>query len=244
VKYGVFSDVHGNYEALRAVLAFYRKNGVENFVCCGDVVGYGPQPLECAEEIRALKNLHIVMGNHDAAAAGKMELKWFNPNAAWAIEFARRQLTGAAMDFLSRLPERLETADFTVVHGSPRKPLTEYLLSETQFSDNIKHVKVFPCFIGHSHMPLYFREGDKGIPETDFLRPVVKVSAAGGPVILNPGSVGQPRDGDPRAACAIYDSETKYFELYRVFYDVDATQRLMSGLKMPAILSERLSFGF
>jgi len=235
--------VHGNYEALRAVLAFYRKNGVEDFLCCGDVVGYGPQPLECAEELLALKNLSIVLGNHDAAMLGKMDLKWFNQNAAWAIEFAKKQLTGRAMDFIARLPERLETPEFTMVHGSPRKPLTEYLLSESQFSDNIKGVKVFPCFIGHSHMPLHFREGENGLPQTDFLRPVVKVPIAG-PVILNPGSVGQPRDGDPRASCGIYDSDKKYFELYRVFYNVEATQKLMSGLKMPSILSERLSFGF
>ena len=217
---------------------------MEHFACCGDVVGYGPQPLECAEELLALKNLHIVMGNHDAAMVGKMDLKWFNQNAAWAIDFAKGQMTGRTMDFIARLPERLETPDFTMVHGSPRKPLTEYLLSESQFSDNIKGLTVFPCFIGHSHMPLYFREGEKGIPETDFLKPVVKVPAGKGPVILNPGSVGQPRDGDPRASCAIYDSDTKFFELYRVFYDIEATQKLMAGLKMPAILAERLSFGF
>ena len=244
MKYGVFSDVHGNYEALKAVLAFYRKNGVENFICCGEVVGYGPQPLECAETMRGLKNLSIVMGNHDAATVGKMDLKWFNPNAAWAIDFARGQLTGQAMDFLARLPERLENKDFTVVHGSPRKPLTEYMLSESQFTDNLKGWNISPCFIGHSHMPLYFRNGETGIPRTEFLKPAVRVPVAAGPVMLNPGSVGQPRDGDPRAACGIYDPETKVFELYRVFYNVEATQQLMAGLKMPSILSERLSFGF
>ena len=244
MKYGVFSDVHGNYEALRAVLDFYRKNGVEHFICCGDVVGYGPQPLECAETLRGLKNLSIVMGNHDAAMVGKMDLKWFNLNAAWAIDFARTQLSGQTMAFIAGLPERLETADFTVVHGSPRKPLTEYMLSESQFADNVKGWTVSPCFVGHSHMPLHFREGETGIPETDFLKPAVKVPVRKGPVMINPGSVGQPRDGDPRAACGIYDPENKVFELYRVFYNVEATQKLMASLKMPAILSERLSFGF
>lgn len=243
MRYGVFSDVHGNYVALKAVLAFLRANGVENFVCCGDIVGYGPQPLECAQELMALKHLTAVMGNHDAAAVGKMDLKWFNPNAAWAIDFARRQLTGEALDFIARLPERAENADFTLVHGSPRKPLTEYLLSEGQFADNAKGWEVSPCFIGHSHMPLYFREGERGIPETDFLKPAVKIFVKG-KLMLNPGSVGQPRDGDTRAACGIYDSEMKYFELFRVFYDVGAVQNLMAGLKMPSILAERLSFGF
>ncbi|HCC47832.1 MAG TPA: metallophosphoesterase [Elusimicrobia bacterium] len=243
MKYGVFSDVHSNYVALRAVLDFYRKNGVENFVCCGDIVGYGPQPLECAEELRGLKNLVTVMGNHDAAAVGKMDVKWFNPNAAWAIEFAKTQLTGQALDFIAGLPERAETPDFTVVHGSPRKPLTEYLLSETQFMDNAKGWTVSPCFIGHSHMPLYFREGEAGVPETDFLKPSMKIFMKGR-LMLNPGSVGQPRDGDTRASCGIYDSKNKVFEIYRVFYDVGAVQKMMSALKMPAMLSERLSFGF
>jgi predicted phosphodiesterase len=243
MKYGVFSDVHGNYAALKAVLDFFSKNGVESFICCGDIVGYGPQPLECAETLRGLKNLVAVMGNHDAAAVGKMDLKWFNPNAAWAIDFAKGQLSGQALDFIARLPERAETPEFTVVHGSPRKPLTEYLLSERQFADNAGSWTISPCFIGHSHMPLYFREGESGIPETNFINPLVKIFV-NGKLILNPGSVGQPRDGDTRASCGIYDSEKKYFELYRVFYNVEAVQKLMSELKMPAILSERLSFGF
>ncbi|MBI4351665.1 MAG: metallophosphoesterase family protein [Elusimicrobia bacterium] len=243
MRYGVFSDVHGNYVALKAVLDFLRKNGVEDFICCGDVVGYGPQPLECAEALRGLKSLVSVMGNHDAATVGKMDIKWFNPNAAWAIEFARTQLTGQALDFLARMPERVENADFTVVHGSPRKPLTEYLLSEHQFADNMKNWEVSPCFIGHSHMPLYFREGEAGIPETDFLKPAVKLFVKG-KMMLNPGSVGQPRDGDTRAACGIYDTANRSFELYRVFYDIGSVQDMMAKLKMPAILSERLSFGF
>ncbi len=243
MKYGVFSDVHGNYEALTAVLYFFRKNRIADFICCGDIVGYGPQPLECAEELLALKNLKIVMGNHDAAAVGKMDIKWFNSNAAWAIEFARKQLTGRAMDFIAGLPERVDTADFTMVHGSPRKPLTEYLLSESQFSDNTERWEVSPCFIGHTHMPLVFRHGENGVPETDFLKPAVRI-AVKGKLMLNPGSVGQPRDGDTRAACGIYDSDNKVFELYRVFYDVEAVRLRMSALNMPSILSERLSFGF
>lgn len=244
MRYGVFSDVHGNYEALKAVLEFYRKNAVADFVCCGDVVGYGPQPQECADALRSLGNLRIVMGNHDAALAGKMETRWFNANAAWAIEFSRKVMSGQALAYVAALPERVETPDFTVVHGSPRKPLTEYVLSEGQFSDNLKGWSASPCFVGHSHMPQYFREGPGGVPETDFLKPAVRVSAAQGKVMINPGSVGQPRDGDPRAACGIYDTATKNFELYRVFYDVEKVQRMMEGLGMPALLAGRLSFGF
>ncbi len=244
MKYGVFSDVHSNYGALRAVLDFYGKNGVENFICCGDITGYGPQPLECAEALRGLNNLVVVMGNHDAALVGKMELKWFNANAVWAIEFDRARLTGAALDFIARLPEKVETADFTVVHGSPKKPLTEYLLSETQYLSNAGAWAVSPCFMGHSHMPLYFLQAEQETPETDFIKPLTKIHFTRGRAMFNPGSVGQPRDGDPRAACGIYDSDKKSFELYRVFYDVEATQKLMAEFKMPGILAERLSFGF
>jgi predicted phosphodiesterase len=244
VKYGVFSDVHGNYEALKAVLEFFRGNGVEQHICCGDLVGYGPQPLECVDAVASLKKLHMVIGNHDGALLGKIELRWFNPNAAAAIEFARSQLTGPALAFLSALPELVLNDEFTLVHGSPRKPLTEYLLSETQFLDNAPFWKTSPCFIGHTHMPLYFISRDGGSPETDFLKPMTKVSTASGRVMLNPGSVGQPRDGDPRASCAIFDSLKKTFELYRVFYDVEATQKRMGEMRLPAMLAERLSFGF
>ena len=244
MRYGVFSDVHGNYEALRAVLDFFRKNGVTEHICCGDLVGYGPQPLECVEAAASLKKLHMVIGNHDGALTGKMELRWFNPNAAAALEFAREKLDGPALAFLAGLPEKIETAAFTVVHGSPRKPLTEYLLSETQFMDSASCWKTSPCFIGHSHMPLYFLSKGGGLPQTDFLKPLARVSAAEGQVMINPGSVGQPRDGDPRASCGIYDPERKVFELFRVFYDVEATQKRMGEMRLPAMLAERLSFGF
>ncbi|MDD2805939.1 MAG: metallophosphoesterase family protein [Elusimicrobiales bacterium] len=243
MRYGVFSDVHGNYEALKAVLDFYRKNGVENFVCCGDIVGYGPQPSECVEALRGMKGLTAVLGNHDAAVVGRMDVKWFNTNAAWAIEFARKNLTGEALDFIARLPERAETAEFTVVHGSPRKPLTEYLLNESQFADNAKGWTVSPCFIGHSHMPMFFRNKE-GIPAVNFMLSMDRVAIPEGPVMFNPGSVGQPRDGDPRASCAIYDPARKLFDHFKVFYDVGATQQRMADLKMPGMLAERLSYGF
>lgn len=236
--------MHGNIEAFRAVLDFYRRNGVDEFVCCGDLVGYGPDPLACVELAQELKALHIVMGNHDGAVVGRMDVKWFNDNAAAAIVYARANLTGKAFAYLAALPERVETGCFTLVHGSPRKPLTEYLLSESQFMDNASAWTVSPCFIGHSHMPLYFHAPEGGLPETDFLKPGIRLSTAAGRVMINPGSVGQPRDGDPRAACGIFDPVKNTFELYRVFYDVEVTQKKMAAGKLPAMLADRLSFGF
>ncbi|HAH32522.1 MAG TPA: metallophosphoesterase [Elusimicrobia bacterium] len=242
--YGIFSDVHANLEAFRAVLRFYEKNKVEHFICCGDLVGYGPQPRECVELVMALKDCRSVLGNHDAAVTGRIEMKWFNANALAAIEFARKNLSGAALAFLSALPEKLETPDFTVVHGSPKKPLTEYLLGEIQFVDSLKFWTVSPCFMGHTHMPAYFKHDAAGLPETDFLGPMLRVVSDGGRLMLNPGSVGQPRDGDPRSSCAVYDTENKVFEIFRVPYDIEKTTRLMSEFKMPVILGERLLLGF
>ena len=241
--YGVFSDVHANYEALKAVLAFFRENKVSRFICCGDLVGYGPQPAECVREVMGLPGLSIVLGNHDAAVIGKIELRWFNHNARAAIEFAGKKLSADELAYLAALPETVKTGDFTLVHGSPRQPLTEYLLSETNFMENLACWETSPCFMGHSHMPVYFRVSGGFPPETDFLRPMSKVMLDGVRYMLNPGSVGQPRDGNPRASCGLYDPRKKIFELFRLDYDFLKTQELMKSVGLPQMLIERLSFG-
>jgi len=241
--YGVFSDVHANYEALKAVMAFFRKNKAGSFICCGDLVGYGPQPSECVREVMGLKNLSVVLGNHDAALVGKLEMRWFNHNAVAALEFARKSLAGQELAYLAALPETIKTGDFTVVHGSPRKPLTEYLLNEAQFTDNLGYWEASPCFLGHSHLPVYFRQSGDEPPETDFLLPTSKVMLAGVRYMLNPGSAGQPRDGNPRASCGLYDSEKKTFEVFRLDYDFSKTQELMKRGGLPHMLIERLAFG-
>jgi predicted phosphodiesterase len=241
--YGVFSDVHANYEALKAVLAFFRKNKAEHFICCGDLVGYGSQPSECVRAVMGLPNISIVLGNHDAALTGRIEMRWFNRNAVEALDFARARLSGAELAYLAALPETVKTADFTLVHGSPKKPLTEYLLSEVQFTENLRYWETSPCFIGHSHMPVYFRQADGAIPETDFLLPMSKVMLSGVRYMLNPGSVGQPRDGNPRASCGLYDSKKKIFEVFRVDYNVAKAQELMKAGGLPQMLVERLAFG-
>jgi predicted phosphodiesterase len=241
--YGVFSDVHGNYEALKAVLDFFRKNKAEGFICCGDLVGYGPQPSECVREVMGLNNAYVALGNHDAAITGRLEMRWFNQNAVEALEFGRKALSGAEMAYLAALPETIKAGDFTAVHGSPRKPLTEYLLSESQFSENMRYWETSPCFIGHSHLPVYFRQSDGETPETGFLLPMARVLLSGVRYVLNPGSAGQPRDGNPRASCGLYDSGRNTFEVFRVDYDYAKTQGLMKTAGLPQALIERLSFG-
>lgn len=243
MKYGIFSDVHGNLEAFKVVLDFYARQGIKKLFFCGDLVGYGPNPLECIMLASSIENLTLVAGNHDAAVVGKMKVKWFNDNAASAIEFARSKLTGFAMNFLYNLPLRVETPHFTMVHGSPGKPLMEYLISEMQFLDNLKYWKISPCFIGHTHMPCYFSCDKNGFPHTDFLKTILTVKVDKESVIINPGSVGQPRDGDPRASCGIYNSYTREFELHRLYYDVGITQTKMKAYGMPDLLIERLGMG-
>ncbi len=244
--YGVFSDVHGNYEALRAVLSFFKKNGAGGYICCGDIAGYGAQASECVDAITPLPNLHCVMGNHDAALVGRMDLKWFNPTATAAILYNRHFLRGEQLEFIANLPELVEREDFTLVHGSPKSHLKEYLLSELQFMDNLRYWKVSPCFIGHSHMPIYFAlEGDARVPATDFLKPMHTMRLdPEARYIINPGSVGQPRDSNPLAACGLYDSSARTFELFRVEYDVEKAKLVMREAGLPPMLVERLSLGF
>lgn len=243
MRYGIFSDVHGNLEAFKAVLDFYARNGIKKLFFCGDLVGYGPNPLECVKLAAATKNLYLVLGNHDAAVLGKMKVKWFNDAAAYAIEQTRFRLTGEAMEFLKHIPLRIETKDFTMVHGSPSKPLVEYLISEMQFFENMKLWKTSPCFVGHTHIPCSFSCDTNGFPHMELLRNKPKVKVDTDKVLINPGSVGQPRDGDPRASCGIYDGFMKVFELHRIPYDIHMTQLKMRQNGMSNLLIERLGMG-
>ncbi|MFA6029564.1 MAG: metallophosphoesterase family protein [Elusimicrobiota bacterium] len=243
--WGVISDVHSNAEALSAVLEFLRGKGAGGYVCCGDIVGYGAEPDEAVKLVSGLPNLCCVRGNHDLATLGRMDLSWFNEMAAKAVHYARSVLSQENMRWLQDLPPKIERPEFTVVHGSPRNPAEEYLVTVQQFHDNYPHYKVSPCFVGHSHLPLAFLMKEPvSYVEFAMLKPEQTVRAARGVrTVINPGAVGQPRDHDARAACGLYDDESRVFTLHRVEYDVEAAQRkiLMAGL--PEFLSLRLLYG-
>ena len=248
--YGVFSDVHSNYEALSAVLDYLEDYGVGGWICCGDLVGYGPDPDACLDRIRSLKNLSIICGNHDLAVLERLDLDWFNQYARAAVMWTRSNMSDANRVFLEGLTARLETPHFTLAHGTPRNPPEEYLLSPLQFKDNAPLVKNWPLFVGHSHMPLVFRYADESADKVDsrFLddkEETLPRSASGamGPVALNPGSVGQPRDQDNRAACGLYDSDKGTFRVFRVPYDVGAVQAKIRAAGLPEYLALRLAFG-
>ncbi len=248
--YGVFSDVHSNYEALSVVLDFLEDLGVEAWICCGDLVGYGPDPDAALERIRALKNLSIIAGNHDLAVLGRIELDWFNQYARAAVMWTRARLSEPNRLFLEGLAARLETPHFTLAHGTPRNPVEEYLLSPLQFRDNVPLVNNWPLFVGHSHMPMLFCFTGEGAANVDarFLesREELLPRAGGGglaPVALNPGSVGQPRDQDNRASCGVYDSDKGTFRVIRIPYDIPAVQEKIRAAGLPEYLALRLAYG-
>lgn len=248
MKYGVISDVHSNYEALDACLDYLGGLGAEAWICCGDLVGYGPDPEACLDRIRALPKLTVIGGNHDLACIGRLDLEWFNHYARAAVIWTRALLSEENLRFLEGLTARVETPQFTLAHGTPRNPPEEYLLSPAQFKENAPLVRRWPLFVGHSHMPLLFRFGDGGAPEMHFLEEKEEVlpratDGSFAPVALNPGSVGQPRDQNPKASCGLFDSERGTFRVVRLAYDVKAVQEKIRAAGLPEYLALRLAYG-
>jgi diadenosine tetraphosphatase ApaH/serine/threonine PP2A family protein phosphatase len=248
VKYGVISDIHSNYEALDACLEYLGDLGVEAWICCGDLVGYGPDPDACLDRIRALPKLSIIGGNHDLACIGRLDLEWFNQYARAAVQWTRPLLSEANTRFLEGLTARVECDGFTLAHGTPRNPPEEYLLSPAQFKENVPLVRRWPLFVGHSHMPLLFRFGEGEKVESHFLEDKEEVlprlpDGSFAPVALNPGSVGQPRDQNPKASCGLYDSEKGTFRVFRLAYDVKAVQEKIRAAGLPEYLALRLAYG-
>ncbi|MFH1618665.1 MAG: metallophosphoesterase family protein [bacterium] len=243
--YGVFSDIHSNYAALRAILDFFACKKVQGYIFCGDMVGYGPQPEECVKALASLPGLKAVSGNHDLGVTGALSLKWFNSYAEDAIEFTKAEISPVSLAFLRSLPEIRKEEDFTLVHGSPLKPAEEYLLTAEQYMSSVDLWTVSPCFIGHSHVPMYFTQKGKRFPAISFFEAGQKlVLMKDSRYMINPGSVGQSRDRDTSASCGIYDSNEKSFELFRLKYDVRHVQALMKEKGLPQILMERLTLGW
>jgi predicted phosphodiesterase len=241
MKYAVLADIHSNLTALEAVLAdIDRKGEISEIWCLGDIVGYGPDPHRCIEIIQNRCSICIA-GNHDWAAIGKINTAYFNPEAAEAIEWTSRHLELEDIHFLESLPLTVEKGEFTLTHGSPRDPIWEYILSAAEAEENLKYFKTPYCFIGHSHKPVRF-ECKKYCTEYDLL-PEEGIKLGKNRSIINPGSVGQPRDGDPRTGYVIYDDDVGTVTHYRVLYDIKATQQRMQDAGLPEWLVTRLAQG-
>jgi len=236
VKYAVFSDIHSNLEALENVLTKITKQNVDGYICCGDIVGYGPEPNECIEKIKKLKNLKIVTGNHDRATVGLFDIEWFNDNAKAAVLWTSSQLTEENKKFLGELPEKIIEENFTVVHGSPREPINEYLIKSSDMYENLNFFETQICFIGHSHYPFIY-SSEKDIAKLQENEPIEIISKS----IINPGSVGQPRDGDNRACFLILEDNKITF--HRVEYEIERVQTKMREKFLPDALITRLLYG-
>ncbi len=239
----IIADIHANLAAFTAVLDdIKRREEVEEVWCLGDVVGYGPDPHQCIELLRQCNHVCIA-GNHDWAAIGKINTSEFNPDAAVACRWTAQQLTPEDVEYLENLPLVIQKEDFTLVHGSPREPIWEYLISTSLAKENFAHFKSQFCLVGHSHVPLVFRHSETGTCSFSQFLTNVGLVLGKSRLIINPGGVGQPRDGDPRASYAIYDSETRLVKLHRVTYDIGDTQVRMVKHNLPVRLVARLSYG-
>lgn len=239
----VISDVHANYEALKAVLA--DAGEVDETWCLGDMVGYGPDPNLCVELIRERPNLTCLLGNHDVALLGRMPMAAFNGEARRSLDVQARMLTADTMDFLRSLPENLLTrGDVTLAHGSPRDPIWEYVLNTLSARLNFDYFETPFCFVGHAHLQCMFQldeERNRVSMESPKPGEVVEMVPR---AIFNPGSVGQPRDRDPRSAYAIYDPETRTWEPRRVEYDISTVQARIRELGMPEKHAVRIAEGW
>ncbi len=242
MRYAIIADIHANLAAFTAVLEdIEHRGGVDEVWCLGDIVGYGPDPHQCLELLRQYNHVSVA-GNHDWAAAGKIDTADFNPDAAAASHWTAQQLSPEDIQHLESLPLVIEKDDFTLVHGSPREPIWEYVLSTSLARENFTFFQSNYCLVGHSHVPLVFKDED-GSCSLNRLSTDIGLALGKSRLIINPGSVGQPRDSDPRASYAIYDSETRLVKLYRIPYDIGATQDKMMQNGLPIRLVLRLNHG-
>ena len=242
MRYAILGDIHSNLAAFQAVLRDIESRcGFDKIWCLGDVVGYGPEPHECIELLRQYDHL-CVAGNHDWAAVGNIDSSDFNLDAARACHWTGQQLTAEDKEYLRDLPEKIFQDNFTLAHGSPREPIWEYLLSLEAAQDNFPCFETDFCLVGHSHVPLVFEHIDNTVAYKRF-QEGANLKLGENRLIINPGGVGQPRDGDPRANYAVYDTEVRTIYHYRVEYDITATQEKMAEHKLPPRLISRLNFG-
>ena len=238
----IVSDIHSNLEAIRAVVADAEtKGGFDEVWCLGDSVGYGPNPIECIDLLCSYPGA-CVAGNHDQAAVGTTSTFDFNPLAAAACHWTASQLPLQQADFLRSLPEVVQRDAFTLVHGSLRDPTREYLLDSEAAMATFRLLETQFCAVGHSHIPFICRELENRCLFDPF--PEGEALALGEERwIINPGGVGQPRDGDPRPSYALYASKEGTIERHRVTYNIGATQEKMRQAGLPSPLIERLNYG-
>lgn len=238
----IISDIHSNLVALDAVLAAIGE--VDAIWNLGDTIGYGPKPRECLDKMVGLAANPVLVGNHDLACIGEVDIGEFNPVAQIASRWTTLQLDLDHRTYLAELPAITVVGTVTLAHGSPRSPVWEYVTSPAVATANFAFFESDICFIGHTHVAMYaiLREGDE-IAELAALRDGQVLDLRSGRFMINPGSIGQPRDRDPRAAYAVIDTDRSTLTAGRVEYDIAATQLQMAIANLPETLINRLAHG-
>jgi diadenosine tetraphosphatase ApaH/serine/threonine PP2A family protein phosphatase len=243
MRYGILGDIHSNLSALETVLAEIEREGVDRVLSVGDVVGYGAAPRECIQILRELKAV-VVKGNHDAACTGELDMKFFNPYARAAVEWTRTEITADDLAWLGELPLVAHEPHCSVAHGTLADPeFYEYIQSTEDADPSLDMLEEGVCFVGHTHVPVtILRPTDDPTHtgytvETDI--DLSDVSRA----LVNVGSVGQPRDEDPRTIYALYDSDEARVQLRRIDYDIEREAKRIRDAGLPNVLAERLFLG-
>ena len=243
--YAIISDIHSNLEALEAVLKRIKEIRVDEIICLGDIVGYNANPNECVEIIRDL-GITSISGNHDRACAGIYEPSFFNVYAREAVFWTRGKITSENLNYLKSLKDfQVIRDELLIVHGSPRDP-DEYIIGKISVGENLRYLKkhyenISICFYGHTHVKAIYAMEEK--PESISKSPDVIVLSKGVNVLINPGSVGQPRDNDPRSSFIIFDSEKMSVRYEAVLYDIEKTASKIIEAGLPRFLAERLYAG-
>jgi len=245
MRYLIFSDIHGNLEALEAVLNESKRKKIDCFLFLGDLIGYGASPNEVIKRTLSLKKMFMVRGNHDKAVCGLDSIQTFNPIAASAIEWTRKNLQAKYKSFLQGLPKGplIIHQEISLCHGAPFDE-DYYIFGEFDAVEAFSFLETPLCFFGHTHFPFIYVEKDQQVEGT-FIQesPFELKLEKGARYLINPGSVGQPRDRDPRAAYAIYDSQARKIKFYRVKYDLNRAQKKIQEAGLPSALAERLALG-
>ena len=241
MRVAVISDIHANLHALEAVLAALEAEPPDEVWCLGDLVGYGPRPNECCALVQARAAV-CLSGNHDLAVIGTIDLAEFSGDAAAAAAWTRGVLDDEARAFLAGLEPAGKAADVALFHGSARDPVWEYILSDEAAAATLLLTEEPLVLVGHSHAALQVSLRDAEL-DGGLAPDGTTLELAGARWLLNPGSVGQPRDGDPRAAYLVLDSDGRRASFHRVAYDIERTQAEMRDAGLPQQLSERLSMG-
>ena len=241
MRYGVFGDIHGNLHALEAVLNAYESEGIDEYLCTGDLVGYGAHPQQCMDVTRE-RCSHIVAGNHDFAVCGRLTLEFFNSYAKSAVIWTRNALRPDDLTYLERLPLMARVDDDTTVSHATIYDAHVFDYIQTQYDAHLslQELGTTAGFVGHSHIPITFYLRDGIVSWT--MEPTIDLDNCE-KALINVGSVGQPRDENPKAAYAIYDTDERKVWIKRVNYDIEGAISAIESNGLPKILGERLRLG-